>query len=165
VGQTVVVVRRYRERGERLWVIEMADGSRQYVPASWCTPLAPPENLPEWDPSSAEEDRSGLSRSPLSLVGLRDLADLVRRLREREGVCAEEHADEAISERWILPPDRTDVPATGDGRRRGRGVTRLGELSSLGPAPPDRVDYPDCPPPNPARTDRGGGSRREVRAR
>jgi ABC-type glycerol-3-phosphate transport system substrate-binding protein len=41
VGRGLPVVRRYRERGERLWVIELPDGSRQYVPASWCTPLAP----------------------------------------------------------------------------------------------------------------------------
>ena len=46
VGRSLPVVRRYRERGERLWVIELPDGSRQYVPASWCTPLAPPSERP-----------------------------------------------------------------------------------------------------------------------
>src|SRR6188768_2354388 len=80
VGQSLPVVRRYRERGERLWVIELPDGSRQYVPASWCTPLAAsqeglsvPGNAPDERPSPA-----GTS-SPLTVTVLRDLAALVRR--------------------------------------------------------------------------------------
>jgi hypothetical protein len=40
VGRIVTVVRRYgrRERGQ--WIIELPDGSRQYVPISWCAPLS-----------------------------------------------------------------------------------------------------------------------------
>src|SRR3954453_4113764 len=82
VGRVVSVVRRYGRRAERQWVIELPDGSRQYVPATWCTPLAAsqeglsvPGNAPDERPSPA-----GTS-SPLTVTVLRDLAALVRRLQ------------------------------------------------------------------------------------
>ncbi len=99
VGQVLTVVRRYGQRAERQWVIELPDGSRQYVPAAWCTPLAASQenssvsaNAPHGRPSSARD------ASPLSLPALRDLAALVRRLQaagqqreeQRRGSTAEE---------------------------------------------------------------------------
>jgi len=99
VGQVLTVVRRYGQRAERQWVIELPDGSRQYVPAAWCTPLAAAQenssvsaNPPHGRPSSARDG------SPLSLPALRDLAALVRRLQaagqqreeqRRDGTAAE----------------------------------------------------------------------------
>src|SRR5262245_38331686 len=46
VGRVVPVVRRYRLRGERQWVIALPEGHRQFVPASWCTSLAPTSGRP-----------------------------------------------------------------------------------------------------------------------
>src|SRR6266536_2508298 len=98
-GRTMPVVRRYREHGERLWVIEVADGSRQYVPASWCTPLAPSSELPSGagDPSVGRSPPEPPA-SPLSLAALRELAALVRHLRERGEAGGEEHGDDAMVE-------------------------------------------------------------------
>jgi hypothetical protein len=97
VGQTLPVVRRYRERGEQLWVIELPDRSRQYVPASWCTPLASSSE----DVAMADHLQSG-TESPqpplLSVAGLRELAALLRHLGERERTPGGEHDDGAAAE-------------------------------------------------------------------
>src|SRR5438270_3960065 len=89
-GCTLPVVRRYRQAGERQWVIELPDGSRQYVPASWCTPLQGASGS-QSAPRTAMDDvpPPEPALGPLSVSALRDLAALVRRLREakaaREG--------------------------------------------------------------------------------
>jgi hypothetical protein len=93
-GQSFRVVRRYRERGEQLWVIELPDGSRQYVPASWATPLA---LTSEEQPMAGDSYAGGQVPDGvplLSLAGLRDLAALVRRLQARGTMCQEAHDDE-----------------------------------------------------------------------
>lgn len=117
-GQTLPVVRRYREQNERLWVIELPDGSRQYVPASWCAPLVSPstrvvaEELPV---ASHASGQSGSGGSPLSLAAPRELAALVRRLGERGVAREEEHADDAATQPGrgaARPRDDTSAPAT-----------------------------------------------------
>ena len=166
VGQTVPVVRRYRERGERLWVIGVADGSRQYVPASWCTPLAPPQNPSRWERSPAEDDLLESSGSPLSLAGLRDLAALVRHLREREATRRKERGDEASNEqRQIFDPNPSDARPRPDERQSGQRPARLGELSSAGSTPPDHLDRPDGPTATFPRNDSGRAFGEEVRSR
>jgi hypothetical protein len=149
VGRHLPVVRRYAHRGERQWIIELADGSRQYLPASWCTPLArPAEDLgvpltpPDPDPSA--------SRSPaplLDLASLRALAAYVRHLREREGAREGEQHDGATVEQ------RRDVssPGPAEQRRRGqrgrkRGAPPLGELPDSAPPAPDPDDPRDGAP-------------------
>jgi len=128
VGQLLAVVRRYGQRAERQWVIELPDGSRQYVPAAWCTPLAAsqenlsvPTNAPHGRPSSAKD------ASPLSLSALRDLAALVRRLQagqqqeeqRRDGTAADQRGagePERRAERAgasAKPPEVGEFPASG----------------------------------------------------
>lgn len=86
VGRMVPVVRRYGRRGVEQWVIELPDGSRQYLPASWCAPLVSADGtltvpvLPQDGPLS-----SAGTPSPLSLATLRDLAAVARRLQEAAG--------------------------------------------------------------------------------
>jgi hypothetical protein len=143
-GRTVPVVRRYRQAGERQWVIELPDGSRQYVPASWCTPLL-------GAPGSGSVGRSTMERSspsaravtPLSLTALRDLAALVRRLREAQAAREGEQQDAAASH-----DHQTRRPDSGPRRQSvagpHRGATAVGELPGGGPpaggtgADPDR---------------------------
>lgn len=43
VGRIVTVVRRYGQRERGQWIIELPDGSRQYVPIAWCAPLSSSE--------------------------------------------------------------------------------------------------------------------------
>ncbi|MGI8552083.1 MAG: hypothetical protein ACR2PL_15055 [Dehalococcoidia bacterium] len=79
-GRIVPVVRRYGQRERGQWVIGLPDGSRQYIPRSWCSPLsssgrtlpvpAPPQDGPPEDAST------------LSLSALRNLAALMRRLQD-----------------------------------------------------------------------------------
>jgi hypothetical protein len=164
VGQVLPVARRYRERGERLWVIELADGSRQYIPASWCTPFAGAENPPGFGRSPAEEDVSGRSLSPLSLAGLRDLASVARHLRERVGARREEHGDGSASERRRnVLPEEVEVLLKLDEHHPGQRIARVGQLSPFRSAPLDRFDRPDGPPTTPARSDAAIGIREEVR--
>ena len=86
VGRGVPVVRRYGQRREGQWVIELPDGSRQYVPAAWCSPLSSSrEALTVPSPSQDGPPPHGVAPSPLSLTALRDLAALVRHLREASG--------------------------------------------------------------------------------
>src|SRR3712207_5320776 len=115
VGRVVPVVRRYGRRAERQWVIELPDGSRQYVPATWCTPLAAsqeglsvPGNAPDERPSPAGKS------SPLTLTVLRDLAALVRRLQAARQE-REEPGNDARAE---------------DERGAGRGADRAGHRQS-----------------------------------
>jgi hypothetical protein len=164
VGQTLPVARRYRERGERLWVIELADGSRQYVPASWCTPLASAADPPGFGRSPAEEDPSVDPRSPLSLAGLRDLAGLVRHLREREKPRRDEHGDEtAPARRRPLPAHHANATVERDEHQPGQRVTRMEQLSAPGSAPRRLLDRPDGPPAAPARITVAGGHGAEVK--
>lgn len=158
------VARRYRERGERLWVIELADGSRQYVPASWCTPLAIGENPPGSGRSPAEEDLSARPVLPLNLAGLRELASFVRHLRERAGAWSEEHGDGTASERQRnVFPDEAGVPVKPDEHHPEQRIARVGQLSPSGSAPPDRFDRSDGPPATPARSATACGNGEEVR--
>jgi len=124
VGQLLAVVRRYGQRAERQWVIELPDGSRQYVPAAWCTPLAASqENLSV--PANAPHGRPS---SPLSLPALRDLAALVRRLQaagqereeqRRDGTAADNRRASERAHRAerdgaaAQPPKVGEFPASG----------------------------------------------------
>jgi hypothetical protein len=144
-GQTLPVVRRYREHGERLWVIELPDGSRQYVPASWCAPLAPSSEIP----SSAGEPSVGRlppepPASPLSLAALRELAALVRHLRARGEVRGEEHGDDAMVEsRRQGDRHRANAAGATDRPASAGRAAALGEFPTAGSPPPGQRDRPD----------------------
>src|SRR5881227_4122053 len=84
VGHSLPVVRRYREHGQRLWVIELPDGTRQYLPAAWCTPLVPLGSTAMVGVHPPVSEPPPEPPSPLSLAGLRELAALVRRVRSEE---------------------------------------------------------------------------------
>ena len=115
VGRIVTVVRRYgrRERGQ--WIIELPDGSRQYVPISWCAPLSSEGAPPVPAASPDEPPAAGSAPSPLSLAVLRDLAAAVRRLQEEAAQRGEEQQDAGGT------PSETDPqgPATERGERLG----------------------------------------------
>jgi hypothetical protein len=158
VGRVVSVVRRYgrRERGQ--WIIELPDGSRQYVPISWCSPLSSSEETtPRGSPvpaSSQDEPPSeGSAPSPLSLEGLRNLAAEVRRLQEEADQRGEEQQDAGRT----AGEDAQQEPATGSrGRRsdaeRDAGVAAVGELPAGGSASTGEHDPPSGTPPG------GGGT-------
>jgi hypothetical protein len=165
-GRTVPVVRRYREHGERLWVIEVSDGSRQYVPASWCTPLAPSSERPAGagDPSVGRPPPEPPA-SPLSLAALRELAALVRHLRERDEVGGEEHGDDAMVEPRRQGKRRRANAAEAADRSTAAGrAATLGELPTAGSPPPGQRDRPDGAAAGPEPTDAGPGSGAGVKA-
>jgi hypothetical protein len=144
VGRLLPVVRRYREQSERLWVIELPDGSRQYLPASWCTPLAPVENSPMSGDLSVGEAPPGQPLAPLSLVGLRDLAALVRCLREREESRGGEHDAGAVAaEGPAVHSHEARAPGRADRPPRQREVARVGELPGAGSPTPDHAARPN----------------------
>ena len=146
-GQTLPVVRRYREHGERLWVIELPDGSRQYVPASWCTSLASSESPSLTGDSSVGRQSPEGSVSPLSLAALRDLAALVRHLREREEVRRKEHADDAVVERRELGDEhRASVPSAGGQSPAAARPAVVGEFPACGSPLAGWRDRPDRTP-------------------
>src|SRR5207248_5411485 len=93
VGRVVSVVRRYGQRGEGQWVIELPGGSRQYVPASWCSPPSSSREALTVPPPQDGPPPHGAAPSLLSLTALRDLAALVRHLREASGQRREEQDD------------------------------------------------------------------------
>src|SRR5437764_14329039 len=55
VGRIVSVVRRYGQRERGQWIIELPDGSRQYIPISWCSPLSSSEETVPV-PASSQDD-------------------------------------------------------------------------------------------------------------
>ena len=143
-GQTVPVVRRYREHGERLWVIELPDGSRQYVPASWCTSLASSESPSRAGDSSVGRESSEHPMSPLSLAALRDLAALVRHLRERAEARGEEHAhDVVVKHRRPGHEQRANTLGAEDQSPSAGRAASVGELPASGSPPSDRRDRAD----------------------
>src|SRR5687768_12361634 len=94
VSHVIPVGPRYGQRGDGQWVIELPDGSRQYLPASWCSPLSSSRETLTVPPSSEDgPPPHGAAPSPLSLTALRDLAALVRHLREASGQRREEQDD------------------------------------------------------------------------
>jgi hypothetical protein len=125
VGRVVPVVRRYGQRREGQWVIELPDGSRQYVPAAWCSPLSSSrEALTVPSPSQDGPPSHGVAPSPLSLTALRDLAALVRHLREASGRRGEEQDDAR----------RAACEASGQGCASGRGTQPAGVADQAGDA-------------------------------
>src|SRR5438067_6487457 len=129
VGHSLPVVRRYREHGERLWVIELPDGTRQYLPAAWCTPLVPLGSTAMVGVHPPVSEPPPEPPSPLSLAGLRELAALVRRLRERGESRGGEHNDVVANE---PQPDASAAQPgaleAGSEPNRWHRTTRLGEL-------------------------------------
>jgi hypothetical protein len=132
VGQVVPVARRYGRRNGRQWVIELPDGSRQYIPVTWCTPLATAQG--DHDVAARDPDRRPpppMRSSPLTLTALRDLAARVRQLQEADQQRGEQHhhgrtaADTEASQqtdRDARPPDGGDTaepPAVGELRAYG----------------------------------------------
>ena len=147
VGRIVTVVRRYGRREQGQWIIELPDGSRQYVPISWCSPLSS-EGPPTMPASSQDESPSeGTAPSPLSLEALRNLAALVRRLQEEAAQRGEEQQDAGSGAR----EDAAHEPATR--RERTAGVAGLGELPGGGPAPRGPHHPPGSTPPGGDATD------------
>lgn len=146
VGRIVSVVRRYgrRERGQ--WIIELPDGSRQYIPISWCAPLSSSEETtPRGYPMPAsswdEPPSEGAAPSPLSLSALRDLAAVVRRLQEEAAQRGEEQhnagpgAREDTAQRSAV--EQADAPAgAGMEKLSAGGSAPAGAHDSAGGAPP-----------------------------
>ena len=146
VGTTLPVVRRYRHRGVSQWVIELPDGGRQYVPASWCMPVG------TWAGSKSTvgipTEGSPLPESGvpvLSLSALRDLAALVRHLKEAHASREGAQQDAAQS------ADATEERRQGRARRtrrapRHRRAPLMGELcgdgAPSGGPPADRGGSP-----------------------
>src|SRR5262249_10660834 len=147
--QTARVVRRYRHRGERQWVIELPDGSRRYIPASWCTPLTLTSRRPGLVTDPSAPTPATETAAPLALVTLRELADLVRHLREAVASGGTGDAD---------PTDRVQghTSETTTGPRAGEqqaAVAEVGELSAPGAPTPGQPAHPDraAPTREPAR--------------
>ena len=135
VGRVLPVVRRYGQRRERQWVIALPDGSRQYIPASWCSPLSSAEGiLPVPAPPPEEEPPD--AASPLSLAALRDLAALVRRLQEKAAQRGEEQRDDDRGEQSRASGSREQP---GD-IEWDAGAAKLGELCGGGSATPGAGD-------------------------
>ena len=154
VGRIVPVVRRYGQKERRQWIIELPDGSRQYVPISWCSPLSSPEETLSVPASSQDEPPSeGSAPPPLSLEGLRNLAAVVRRLQEEAAQRGEEQQDAGHT-----PDENTQQePTTGSRGRpsdaeRDAGVAAVGELPAGGSASTGAHDPPSSTPPG------GGGT-------
>jgi hypothetical protein len=165
VGRSLPVVRRYREHGERLWVIELPDGTRQYLPAAWCTPLVPSGSTARLGVPPMSEPPPGPPPSPLSLAGLRELAALVRRLRERGESRRGEHDDVAATKpKPAAPSAQPGALGADDQPARRRRATRLGELPRAGASAPDRGARPDRPTPCPGAPEAAAESGAGVRS-
>src|SRR4051812_1663105 len=135
VGCVVSVVRRYGQRRDGQWVIELPDGSRQYVPASWCSPLSSSrETLTV--PASPRDGPppSGVTPSPLNLAALRDLAALVRHLQEASGQRREEQDDARPAARAAARQER----AIGRGEQTAGATEQAGGVAYVGELPADR---------------------------
>ncbi|MBV9280432.1 MAG: hypothetical protein JOZ41_10160 [Chloroflexi bacterium] len=142
VGRIVSVVRRYGQRERGQWIIELPDGSRQYVPISWCSPLSSPEeSLPVPLSSQDEPPSEGTAPSPLSLEALRNLAALVRRLQEEAAQCGEEQRNAGAGGR----EDTAQRSATE--REDETDITAVGELPAGGSAPTGAHDPAGGTPP------------------
>ena len=142
VGRTVSIVRRYGrwERGQ--WIIELPDGSRQYIPISWCAPLSSSEETLLMPASSRDDPPSeGAAPSPLNLSALRDLATVVRRLQEEAAQRGEEqhHAGPGAREN---PAQRSATE-----QAKATDVARMGELPPGGSAPVGAHDSAGGAPP------------------
>ena len=147
VGRIVPVVRRYGQRGEGQWVIELPDGSRQYVPAAWCSPLSSSrETLTVPAPPPDGPPPPGAAPSPLSLAALRDLAALVRRLREAAGQRGEEQDDAGLrgtNKRGSMAgTSGRERGAASSGAERNADAAELGELPAGGSAAAGQGDPP-----------------------
>ena len=149
VGCVVSVVRRYGQRGDGQWVIELPDGSRQYVPASWCSPLSSsretltvPLPLPDGPPPP------GIASSPLSLAALRDLAALVRHLQEASGQRREEQDDARPAARAAARQERAigRREQTPGATEQAGGIADVGELPAGGSAAAGQGDPASGPP-------------------
>jgi hypothetical protein len=163
VGHIVSVVRRYGQRERGRWIIELPDGSRQYIPISWCSPLSSSEGTLSM-PGSSEDGSppEGADPSPLSLEALRNLAALVRRLQEEAAQRGEEQQDagRATGEDPEQGPESGSREQSGDSEQDAR-PAGLGELPGSGSAPggahdpasgtPPGGDSADEPPPEPVK--------------
>jgi hypothetical protein len=137
VGRLMPVVRRYGQREQGQWVLELPDGSRQYIPTSWCSPLSSLEgtrSMPR--PPQDERPSEGTPPSPLSLAALRALAALVRRLQE-EGA---QRGEEQCHARSATRAESAPRGASGKGAPAERlestpQLAHVGELPSGGAAP------------------------------
>jgi hypothetical protein len=102
--------------------------------------------------------------SPLSLDGLRNLATLVRHLRERAEARGEEHADDAVVEqRRIGHEQPPNVPGPNDQSPFTGGSADLGELPASRSPSADRGDRSDRTAPASGATGRGPRAGAEVR--
>ena len=150
-GRVVPVVRRYGRRGAGQWVIELPDGSRQYLPVSWCSPLmSSQEPLPEPEPPQAGPLPSADPASPLSLTTLRDLAGVVRRLQEAAGQRREEHDNGGCATSGTARQEPAAVnreqPPPRETKQEAAGRTDLGELPGGGSSAVDQRDPANRPP-------------------
>jgi hypothetical protein len=155
VGRSVSVVRRYGQREHGQWIIELPDGSRQYVPISWCAPLSSSEETPPVPASSQDEPSAeGATPSPLSLEVLRNLVALVRRLREEAAQRGEEQQDAGHTPGEDAQQDpATDGRGRPSGAERDAGVAAMGEFPAGGSAPAGAHHPPRSTPPGGGPTD------------
>jgi hypothetical protein len=156
IGRIASVVRRYGQRERGQWIIELPDGSRQYLPISWCAPLAPSEETLSVSASSPDEPpaESAGGTSPLSLTTLRNLAALVRRLQEEATQREEEQHDAGRAP----GEDALQEHTTGRRRQPGdavrhAGVADVGELPGGGSAPTGAGDPTGSTPPGGGEAD------------
>jgi hypothetical protein len=161
VGRIVPVVRRYGQQEQGQWVLELPDGSRQYIPTSWCSPLSSLErtrSMPR--PPQDGQPPEGTALSPLSVAALRALAGLVRRLQEEGAQRGEEQRHARSATRAGLPPP--DASGTGAPAERLESTTQLAHVGELpsGAAAPGGVRDPASGPS--ARGDQGDESPPEI---
>jgi len=152
LGHVVTVVRRYGQRERGQWIIELPDGSRQYVPISWCAPLSSAEEtLPVPKSSQDGTPSEGPLPSPLSLEALRNLAALVRRLQEEAAQRGEEQHNAGPGAREDTSQgSATDREDETDGAEVGElpagGSASTGTDDSAGGTPPGGGTASEQPP-------------------
>ncbi len=141
-GQTLPVVRRIGRHDARQWVIEQADGSRQYVPVTWCTPLAMAQgDLSVPAPDSERHPSLTTRTTPLTLAALRELAALVHQLQEAGAQRGEHEHDHAAGDgtrqhaSTIRPERERAAPARS-------AASRVGELYDRRSTTPGANDPP-----------------------
>ncbi len=104
--------------------------------------------------------------SPLSLTALRELAALVRHLRERGEAGGEEHGDDAVVDpRRQGSGCRANAAEAADRSIAAGRAAALGEFPTAGSPPPGQRDRPDGAAAGPEPTDGGSGSGAGVNAR
>jgi hypothetical protein len=157
--QRVRVVRRYSYQGERQWVIELPDGSRQYIPASWCAPLRLTSRRPGMAANPSDLPSAAEAAEPLGLATLRELAALVRHLQEAATGGGTGEAAPTDRERGRT----TETTRSPGASAQQAAVAEVGELPAAGAATAGQPAHPDRAAPTGAPARRRAGPKRVSR--